>query len=659
MSFRNDISQSLNNVTGKNATNNALKEKIDEVKQSKLVRDATVLGQEANSTIAGFKNLETKVSTAGTFEAKGEALVEVTEQVDKLAGVFDRTAANLNLSTPSLGGLFGEGEGSLSSLIDGLENSGDSDSLLDGLNSEVEAIGGDIASQIAQIITLLTGLGKILDGLNAANVSGSGMDALSKTGETMAAKADGLMGSIENAAGSLGDLSSATSISDLTGKVNNFAKSISDVASQVSAVQSINPVSEFTDNLLQDDGGKLTELGQTYNDLTDTVDQVTDKVNEVYNTVNDAVSEVNSTVNVVRQGVETAKGTVGKITTGGGKLQDLAEATTNKAASAVDTLSAKAGFSPSTTSQVIQQVQSGSPKSFASACQTVAGRNSSIDTQIRDIINKQTGFANTRELVEQTVTECRAKGISETLISNFQKTMDVVEVGLSNVDTSLSSQIKEKDKSGVWDNSFDLNEYPAKFDVFERFETGQINEVTQSDTRTAEKKPVVFQTCDTKEELQAEVRIFKRPIKNLIIHSTESFKDQYLTAENLHEEHRERGFDTIQYHYIIRRDGTMQRGLPTTLASKIDPKEYRNESINIALVGGINVPTGTAASNSYRSGSAFTRAQYTTLDTFIETFYKGYPGATVYGHGELEINAEDPHFDVEGYVRRKFGKVRR
>lgn len=659
MTFRTDVSQTLNNLTGKNENNVSLTEKINEVKQSKLVRDATTLGQEANKTVAGFKNLETKISTAGTFEEKGEALVEITDQVkgigDKMKE-FDRGEINLDVSTPELGGLFGEGEGSLENLIDGL-GSGDSDALLDGLESTVEAIGGDIASSIAQIISLLTGLGKILDGMNAAGMSGSGMDALSKAGESMAAKADGLMSSLETAAGSLTEISNVTELSELTGKIENFASDIQSVANEVSAIQNINPVSEFTDNLAQDTGA-FGELGQTYKDIKGTVDQIEGQVGDVINTVNDATAEVNSAVNDVRKLTEEAKGAVGKITTGGGKLQDIAEATTNAASTAVNNLSNKGGLGSGDISNVISQVQSGSPKSFASACQSVAGKNTTIDTKIREIVNNQSGFANTRELVEQTISECKAKGIDDTLIENFKTTMDVVEVGLNNIDTSLVSQMKQKDKSAIWDKSIDLNEYPAKFDVFERFETGEINAVTQSDTRTVEKKPIVFQTCDTKEELQAEVRIFKRPIKNLIIHSTESFKDQYLTCENIHDEHKERGFRTIQYHYLIRRDGTLQRGLATTLAADIDPKEYRNESINIAMVGGINVPTGTEGANAFRSGSSFTRAQYTTLDTFIDTFFKGHPGGNVYGYGDLVEGNNDPHFDVEGYVRRKFGKVR-
>ena len=673
MTVRNDIQRAIEVKLNTDKQDTSLSKQIQAARQSELVKNATILGQEANTTVAGFKNLETKVSTAGTFEQKGEALVELTEDVSGLVDVMDRTETELNLSTSSLGALFDSdgAEGSLGNLIDGLA-SGDSASLLDGLTSSVEAIGGDIAGKIAQIITLLTGLGAILDGMNAANLSGSGMDALSKTGETMAGKADGLLGSLDNAAGSLSGLSDATSLKELSGAVKDISGAINEVADQVSAIKNINPVSEFTNNLLQDEGGTLTKLGQTYNDVTSTVNEVKNEVNSVRNQINSTVGEVTGAVNTVRDVADQAKSFVGDVQTGGGKLQDISERATNIGSNTVTGLTGSAvlagtgvkgsgvgGISKKSISTVLQQTQSGAPIDLAKACQTVGGRNVAIDDSIKSILANQKKFSNTRELIQKTSAEAKAKGIDPKLISNFEKVMGVVEIGLKEIDTSVTGQIKVGDQErAIWRESFDVLAYPNDFDVFQRFETGEINAITQSNSITAEKKPVVFQTCDTKEELQAEIRLFKRRIDSLIIHSTESFKDQFLTAEMLHEDAKARGFDTIQYHYIIRRDGTMQRGIPTTLVSKFDPKAYRNNSINIAMVGGLNVPSGTQAANSYRSGSSFTRSQYTTLDTFLDTFFKGYPGAKVYGYGELVDTTNEPYFNVEQYVKRKFGKIR-
>ena len=698
MSNRADLQNVLSGKSKTNSLQTQYSEKIAEVKSQELVKNATTLGQKAGDTVAGFKNLSTEIDTANTYEEKGQAIVQVTENVDKLVGdgkeLFDRTKTEINASAPSVSGLFAgadeEGnypEGSIMNLLgaggDGV--TGDSAALFDAMNAEgaIEAVGGDIAGKIASIITLLTGLGAILDGLSAEGLSGSGLDSLSKTGQDMASKADGLMGSIENAAGTLGSLSDVQNISELTGKINDFASDITDVASQVSAIQDINPVSEFTGNLLQDDAGNLTELGQKYDDVSSTIKEVKSEVKDVYGTVEQGYNDINAVVKDVKSEVSNAQEFVGKVKTDLGSLQDAGEAATGKAQNTIANIAGAGGlagtgitapqggggaggggggggggFSSNQMGEIISQAQSATPLELAKAAQTVGGGQVGIDSDIKVILKAQTGFPDSRNLVEKTAEQAKLKGISDKKISEFKTIMGVVETGLGTIDTTTSSLFREKDRSNIWDKSFDITSYPQNFDVFSQFETGTITADMQSREEDRQKKPVVFQTCDTKEELQTEVRIFKRPIKYCIIHATESFKNQNLTALEIHDDHKERGFDTIQFHMIIRRDGTMQRGLPTTLASKADPKEYRNEAVNIAMVGGIDAPTGTPNANSFRSGNSFTLAQYKTLDVFLDTFFKQYPGAEVYGYGELDEAAGDPYFDVEGYVRRKFQKVR-
>ena len=199
MSIRNDITTALNGKTGANNLNTELQSAIKKAQVDKLSRDATILGQEAGKVEAGFKNLTSPVKNAGDFETKGQALVETTENIKGLGDAFDRAATSVNHSAKTVSGLFGDSseDGSIMNLL----QAGDSAGLLGALSgsSSVEAIGGDVAGKIASIISLLTGLGAILDGLNAQGLTGSGMDALGKTGETMAGKADGLMGTLENA----------------------------------------------------------------------------------------------------------------------------------------------------------------------------------------------------------------------------------------------------------------------------------------------------------------------------------------------------------------------------------------------------------------------------------------------------------------------------
>lgn len=674
MTIRSDVEGALKRKVEKDNLDTSLTKKIDEVNRANLVKNATLLGKEAGEVVGGFRSLESKVTTAGSIVDKGDAIVEFTEDVAGIGGVLDRTTAEVNLSTkelPPIAGLLdsANADGSILNMITGGDSAGLAAAFAS--SSTIEAIGGDLAGKIASIITLITGLGSILDGLSAKGIGGSGMDALTKTSETMSGKADSLLSSIDNAAGSLSDISNVSTLKEFTDTVNNISSNVTGVLNEVSAIQDINPVSDFTDNLLQDDGSSIGQLGSAYKDISSEVKGVASEVNGIVNKVNQTKAEVNAEINSVRSLVNQGKDFVGSVSTGGGSLQDISENSTGSASNTIRELtsatslvgtgiksSGSGGIGNSDISSVISQVQSGAPKDLAAAVQNVGSKNVGVDPEISKILSAQKGFRNTRELVERTVSQCKLQGIDAKKISEFEIIMNIVEIALSDIDTTLTKQIKVGDQDrSTWKESFDIQEYPRDFDTFIKFENGEINETTQSNIADTEKKPAVFQTCDTKEELQAEVRLVKRPIKQLIIHSTETFIDQYLTCQMLHEDHKARGFDTIQFHYVIRRDGTIQRGIPTTLISKVDPADFRNESINIALVGGIDAPTGTEVPNAFRSGNSFTGSQYKTLETFLDTFFKGYPGAKIYGIGELE-GREEPYFNVGEFVRKKFGKVR-
>ena len=98
----------------------------------------------------------------------------------------------------------------------------------------------------------------------------------------------------------------------------------------------------------------------------------------------------------------------------------------------------------------------------------------------------------------------------------------------------------------------------------------------------------------TVEELVAEMRNTSRDITEFVVHWTETFKNQNLTAEDIHEWHIDKGYTGIGYHYIITRDGKLQRGRPLNLIGDHAPEFNHNQfSIGIAFVGGFNCSTNT------------------------------------------------------------------
>ena len=149
-----------------------------------------------------------------------------------------------------------------------------------------------------------------------------------------------------------------------------------------------------------------------------------------------------------------------------------------------------------------------------------------------------------------------------------------------------------------------------------------------------------------------------REVTELIIHATDTVTNKDIGAVEINNLQVELGHDGIGYHYIIRRDGRLQRGRPPNNNGEHAATNGHDQySIRLALVGGINVSAGENNATDYRSAQAFTREQFTTLEKFCNSFYRKYPGGQVFGHNDVDASEFDPYFDVQDYVESIFRKT--
>ena len=71
----------------------------------------------------------------------------------------------------------------------------------------------------------------------------------------------------------------------------------------------------------------------------------------------------------------------------------------------------------------------------------------------------------------------------------------------------------------------------------------------------------------------------------IVIHCTQTPADMDFGVEKVIQWHKNRGFDTIGYHYLIKRDGTLQVGRDED-AVGAHAVAVNGTSIGVALVGG-------------------------------------------------------------------------
>ena len=156
------------------------------------------------------------------------------------------------------------------------------------------------------------------------------------------------------------------------------------------------------------------------------------------------------------------------------------------------------------------------------------------------------------------------------------------------------------------------------------------------------------------EELEAEMSSMTRPITELIVHWSETYTDANLTARQLKEL---TGAGDEEYHLIIKRDGSLQRGVPmNAVGDHCAINGHNNYSIGVCFVGGVNVASGDE-NVEFISASSITRTQYNTFYQICRTFFNQYPGGQALGHMDVDITQDDPGFDVRNYVYNNFNKT--
>ena len=156
------------------------------------------------------------------------------------------------------------------------------------------------------------------------------------------------------------------------------------------------------------------------------------------------------------------------------------------------------------------------------------------------------------------------------------------------------------------------------------------------------------------EELEADMVAITREVSEVIVHFSETYTNANLGVDEL----RILDKSTPKYHYIVRRDGSIQRDIPLDTAGRHCPENGHNPvSIGVCLVGGLSSASGEEAVGPEVDPSAITRSQYNALYHIFDAFFRCWPGGQALGHSEINPEMQDPGFDVRDYVFAKFKKI--
>ena len=146
-----------------------------------------------------------------------------------------------------------------------------------------------------------------------------------------------------------------------------------------------------------------------------------------------------------------------------------------------------------------------------------------------------------------------------------------------------------------------------------------------------------------------------RHIDRIILHCSATPAGRDYTVDDITRWHRQRGFRTIGYHWVVYRDGTIHPGRPEREVGA-HCKGYNAHSIGVCYIGGLTPLPNTSRQLAHRhvtlvggvphaGADTRTPAQRQAMRQLIATLLQRYPGAQVCGHYQF-ANKACPCFKV-------------
>ena len=125
----------------------------------------------------------------------------------------------------------------------------------------------------------------------------------------------------------------------------------------------------------------------------------------------------------------------------------------------------------------------------------------------------------------------------------------------------------------------------------------------------------------------------------IVIHCSATPAHMDVDAKDIDRWHRAKGWLKIGYHFVIKRDGTLQKGRDLDQIGA-HVQGFNHLSVGICMVGGMDKDNKNPEDN-------FTAVQYVTLHLILDDIVRLYPTAHLVGHWELDPKKACPVLSMD------------
>lgn len=132
-------------------------------------------------------------------------------------------------------------------------------------------------------------------------------------------------------------------------------------------------------------------------------------------------------------------------------------------------------------------------------------------------------------------------------------------------------------------------------------------------------------------------------VKYIAVHCAATKASQDIGVTEIDRWHRAKGWIMVGYHFVIRRDGSVETGRKLDMPGA-HVNGFNSVSLGICLVGGLD-EEGKPENN-------FTKAQLAALATLLASLAIDFPAASVQGHRDFPgVKKDCPCFDVRSWLK--------
>lgn len=131
----------------------------------------------------------------------------------------------------------------------------------------------------------------------------------------------------------------------------------------------------------------------------------------------------------------------------------------------------------------------------------------------------------------------------------------------------------------------------------------------------------------------------------IAVHCSATSDKQDIGAKDIDRWHRAKGWRCIGYHYVIRRNGTVEEGRDEKVIGA-HVENWNHCSIGICMVGGVSADDPNKAQNN------FTKEQFASLKQLLIDLKTRYPKAKIQGHRDFpDVKKACPSFEVKDWLK--------